>query len=129
MNTLTISEILKTLRKSKGYSQEDVARLIGIGRTSYVKYETGANNPAKKLKELANLYNVSTDYILGIEQSEQTNLQPLSTNYVKAAIITGEIMSLDDDKKIALTIEVLNRMKTMSTEQIKHLNDFLKVMK
>lgn len=129
MNDLTTSEILKTLRKNRGYSQQEVASLIGIDRTSYVKYEKGIIKPTKKLKELANLYNVSTDYILGIEQYEQNNVSSSSNNYVKAAIVAGEIMTMDDEQKISLTIEVLNRMKTMSTEQIKRLNDFLKVMK
>lgn len=62
---MTTGEILKSLRLAKGYSQEDVAKLLHIGRTTYLKYENGDNKPTRKLTELANLFGVSTDYILG----------------------------------------------------------------
>jgi transcriptional regulator with XRE-family HTH domain len=56
---------LKKLREAKGLSQEEVAKIIGVGRTTYLKYETGENKPTRKLKELSAFFNVSTDYILG----------------------------------------------------------------
>ena len=62
MNT---GERLKRLRTERGYSQEDVAKLIGVGRTTYLKYENGDNKPTRKLKELSALFNVTTDYLLG----------------------------------------------------------------
>lgn len=64
---MTIGERLKELRKQRGYSQEDVAKLLGIGRTTYLKYESGENKPSRKLKELASLFGVTTDYLLGRE--------------------------------------------------------------
>lgn len=48
-------------------SQNDVAKILGISRTAYVKYETGESRPVRKLNELSTLFNVSTDYILGNE--------------------------------------------------------------
>ncbi len=61
MNT---GERLRDLRTRAGYSQEDVAKFLGVGRTTYLKYETNENKPTRKLNELASLFNVSTDYIM-----------------------------------------------------------------
>ena len=121
-------KLLKELRKHLNLTQKEVADFLCIGRTSYTKIETGLQDvDSEILTKLSDLFKVSTDQLLGKENYEVP--QSFSKNYVKAATITGEILSMDDEKKIALTIEVLNRMKTMSTEQIKKLNDFLKVMK
>lgn len=60
---------LRELRKAKHMSQTDVANHLGITRTAYNKYESGASAPSRKLRELAQLYHVSTDYILGEEDA------------------------------------------------------------
>lgn len=62
MNT---AEILKSLRKQHGLSQQEVADKLGIDRTTYVKYESGSSKPVRKLSELAALFGVTTDYLLG----------------------------------------------------------------
>lgn len=74
------SERLQALRKARGYSQQDVANLIGVGRTTYLKYENGDNKPTRKINELARLFQVSTDYLLGNTDSpvapDQAPTQP-----------------------------------------------------
>ncbi|WP_037329686.1 helix-turn-helix domain-containing protein [Anaerovibrio lipolyticus] len=60
---------LRELRKIKQLSQEDVAKYLGITRTAYNKYESGDIKPVRKLNELAVLFNVSVDYLLGREES------------------------------------------------------------
>ena len=60
---------LRALREKRGQSQEEIAKLIGVGRTTYLKYESGENKPTRKLKELAALFNVSTDYIMGVSDN------------------------------------------------------------
>lgn len=60
---------LRALRKREGLSQTEVARILGITRTAYNKYESDASAPSRKLRELAQLYHVSTDYILGEEDA------------------------------------------------------------
>lgn len=37
----SIGERLRLLRESKGLSQTEVAKLLGVNRTTYVHYETG----------------------------------------------------------------------------------------
>ena len=69
-------ERLKKLRLSRHMSQADVAKLIGVERVTYLQYEKGTNKPVRKLKELANLFNVSIDYLLG-----NSDTFPVTENY------------------------------------------------
>ncbi len=57
---------LKELRKEKGLLQKEVAQIIGVSTQSYNYYETWTNKPDPDiLIKLANLYEVSIDYLLG----------------------------------------------------------------
>ncbi|MDD7676928.1 MAG: helix-turn-helix transcriptional regulator [Anaerovibrio sp.] len=80
MNENITGKRLRTLRLDKGLSQDEVAKIIGVGRTTYSKYESGDNKPVRKLKELSELFNVSTDYLLGNEKAPDTHpdLPPLT---------------------------------------------------
>ena len=56
---------LSELGKDSGYTQEDVGVLLKVGRNSISNYEKGVNEPSlSTLVMLADLYNVSTDYLL-----------------------------------------------------------------
>lgn len=56
---------LRELREQRRFSQQKVADYLGISRTAYNKYESGAIRPTRKLERLAALFGVSVDYILG----------------------------------------------------------------
>lgn len=59
---------LRQLRTNKKLTQKDVAEFLGVDRTTYVKYETGASEPNfETLQRLATFFGVSTDYLLGTE--------------------------------------------------------------
>lgn len=61
---------LKELRLAKGLNQQEVAEMLGIGRTAYGAYELGDNvPPLSKMIMLAEFYNVSLDYILYKEET------------------------------------------------------------
>lgn len=75
----TISERLKKLRKLNNLSQDDVAKYLGIQRTTISQYESGdLIPPTLNVIKLAKLYNVTTDYILCYELNiEKINI-PIS---------------------------------------------------
>ncbi len=60
---------LRALRLEHDLSQEEVAKKIGISRPAYVNYENGKSRPVRKLKELSDLFNVTTDYIMGLSDN------------------------------------------------------------
>ena len=58
---------LRDLREDKDMSQTTLAQTIGMSQTGYSKYETGENDvPTSVLIKLADYYNTSVDYILGL---------------------------------------------------------------
>ena len=69
----TTGQRLRMLRESRGQSQDEIAKLIGVGRTTYLKYESGENKPTRKLKELSDLFQVSSDYIMGLSDAPTTD--------------------------------------------------------
>lgn len=53
-------------RTLAGYTQEEIASLLGISRSTYAAYETGRNEPdITTLIKLATLYKISLDYLVG----------------------------------------------------------------
>ena len=61
----TTANRLRLLREAKQMTQKEVAECLRITRAAYNKYESGASRPVRKLKKLSKLFNVSTDYIMG----------------------------------------------------------------
>ncbi len=60
-------ERIKNLREDNDYTQEYVAQYLGTSQTMYARYERGANElPIRHLISLSKLYNVTTDYLLGL---------------------------------------------------------------
>lgn len=66
----TTGERLRKLREEKRLSQGDVAKLINLSRSAYVAYETGRSRPIRRINELCQLFDVSSDYILGKDTNE-----------------------------------------------------------
>ncbi len=58
---------IKDLREDRDFSQAVIAKVIKTTQQHYSKIETGKSDiSGEKLKLLAEFYNVSADYILGL---------------------------------------------------------------
>lgn len=58
---------LKRARKAAGYTQQYVADYIATSRSNIAKYENGTLEPnIETIGQLAELYNVTADWLLGI---------------------------------------------------------------
>ena len=61
-----LSERLKRLRQSMHLSQEQLARLLGVDRSTISSYESNVRQPPlDTLSRIADVFGVSTDYLLG----------------------------------------------------------------
>lgn len=61
-------DILRIERIKRGWTQEDVAKMLNMARASYAQYETGKNMPTtENIIKLAEIYRLSTDYLLGVD--------------------------------------------------------------
>ncbi len=62
---------LRDLREDKDLMQKQVADILGIDQRVYSNYETGKREiPTRFIVKLAEFYDVSADYILGISSKK-----------------------------------------------------------
>lgn len=64
--------IFKDMRKKKGLTQVELAKLLNVQQTTVSKWEVGRATPDYPvLIKLAELFEVSIDYLLGAEKQEK----------------------------------------------------------
>lgn len=106
------SDRLKQLRKMHGITQEQLAAIIGVERSSIGKYEGKSQIiPSDDVKtKIADYFNVSTDYLLG------------RTDF------PGPVQAppVSDD---ALRAEVLDLMADLSDQDFQRVLDFVAGLK
>lgn len=57
---------LKELRKEKGFSQLEIAKMLSMSKMAVSHWEKGNSEPSiEQLKVLAQLFDVSIDYLVG----------------------------------------------------------------
>ena len=79
--------ILKTLRLRKDMTQAQLANKLGLTKSVISAYETGLRLPSYDiLIHIARIYNVSTDYLLGIEKKQEIDLSGLSQEETNALL-------------------------------------------
>lgn len=106
-DTNITAQRLRELREAKGLSQNEVAKLIGVTRTAYLHYETGRYKPVRKIKELCNLFNVTSDYILGtdvetVDKKEVDKKKPADLEKFlnqSEIMFDGEVMKLSEEDR------------------------------
>lgn len=66
--TNKFTENLKNERNRRQMTQQEVAEILKITKQQYSLYETGKRTmPIEKIVKLAKLYDVSIDYLVGVE--------------------------------------------------------------
>ena len=61
---------MRDLREDADLTQAQVAAILGTSQTMYARYERGANElPIHHLIKLCELYQVSSDYFLGLRDT------------------------------------------------------------
>ena len=76
---VNLSTKLKTLRQQHNLTQSELANKIGTSKSVICAYENGSRRPSfEVLVKLALLFNVTSDYLLGIEQKSSIDLSGLT---------------------------------------------------
>ena len=74
-----IADKIKALRESRGMTQAKLARQLGITRSGVNAWEMGLSVPSTQyVVDLALFFNVSSDFLLGIDSSFTLNVEGLS---------------------------------------------------
>lgn len=117
-----ISVIIKELRLKKGWSQDELAERLGMNRVNISNYERGIikSIPSSTLKKLADVFDVSSDYLLGQSEdyskpkSEFLNRMELSEDDLLnqyMLVLDGEIVSDDERRYIVSFLRTVRSMR------------------
>ncbi len=78
-----IADKIKALRESRGITQAELARQLGVTRSGVNAWEMGLSVPSTQyVVDLALFFKVSTDFLLGIDSSSTLNIEGLSDSDV-----------------------------------------------
>ncbi|BAS28060.1 helix-turn-helix domain-containing protein [Limnochorda pilosa] len=101
---------LRQLREAKGMTQQDLGALIGVTKNSISSYERGVRTPEfHLLLRMADVFGVSTDYLLGHTERDVSPDQRLAL----LAIELGENGATDED--VRLILELLKCRRRISS--------------
>lgn len=76
-----IADKIKTLREQLRMSQSELARKIGITRSSVNAWEQGISVPSTSyIVQLSEIFKVSTDYLLGVDTSSSVSVVGLTND-------------------------------------------------
>ena len=68
---MTYLERIRALREDKDYTQAYMAKQLNIAQNTYSQYENGIRQlPIETLIKICKLFNVSSDYILGLSSKK-----------------------------------------------------------
>ena len=85
---------LKSLRKEIGKTQDEMSKALRIQRSTYGEYERGRIMPSTdRIKDLADYFGVSTDYLLG-KTNFTTHEEKASTISSSDIIDVSSVMNL-----------------------------------
>ena len=102
------SQILSELRKQKKLTQNEMAKILGIARTTYSSYEQGRRMPDTDLQNtIADYFGVSLDYLHGRAEKQNASKQKKTVTVESAldSIMTSDGKKLsEDDKRVAADI-------------------------
>lgn len=92
---MAIGNVIVELRKERGISQKKLADAIDIGQSTIAQIELGRNEAtAATIRKLATFFDVSADYLLGLEDDFGARTPPI-------AAPMGDSMTADERELIA----------------------------
>lgn len=120
---------LKEVRTKKGFTQDEAAKRLGITFQALSNYERDVRDPdTALLKNMAELYGVSTDFLLDIKTEPETSeatLQRISS----ALAIDSDLAKFWDEMVKRDSLQVLLRqVKDLPDETIRRIVKYIKIV-
>ena len=89
----TLSERIKTLRLEAGLTQAELAKKCGLSRSAVNGWEVGVSVPSTQyIIELAKIFHVSTDYLLGMDMGAAVYVDGISEKNVAVLSYLAEML-------------------------------------
>ncbi|MFU0833050.1 MAG: HTH-type transcriptional regulator ImmR [Oscillospiraceae bacterium] len=114
MTKIRINERLRELRIKSGYTQNQIAKILNIDRSTYSYYEIGKTTPdISVLMTLSKIFNISISELL----ADESNAHPVADSNTKRNYVSGKknsshIYELSPQEK-----ELVGLFRTCTNEQ------------
>lgn len=103
---MAFAERLKELRKQAHLTQVELAKLLGIGQSSYADWERGKKKPTQgNLVKIAQILNVSVDYLVGNSDNTEDGLDNIEL------LFRMNSKGLTDEEKATFKKELIEFME------------------
>ena len=105
-----LGDRLRAIRKEHGLTQQNIADVLGVDRTTYTVYEGGSITPSPAtLVKLSQIYNVTVGYLIGVEENH-SELRKIPDEKQEKKLLSSDPISLlkKEEKELMLYFRVLS---------------------
>ena len=105
-----LGDRLRAIRKEHGLTQQNIADVLGVDRTTYTVYEGGSITPSPAtLVKLSQIYNVTVGYLIGVEENHP-ELRKIPEEKQMEKLLSSDPISLlkKEEKELMLYFRVLS---------------------
>ena len=105
-----LGDRLRAIRKEHGLTQQNIADVFGVDRTTYTVYEGGSITPSPAtLVKLSQIYNVTVGYLIGVEENHP-ELRKIPEEKQREKLLSSDPISLlkKEEKELMLYFRVLS---------------------
>lgn len=124
---MNFAQRFKELRKSNKKTQEEIAKILSVSKSTVAMWETDKRTPDfDKTKEIADYFNVNLDYLMGRESEKQEMIHEKILLTQQELAMLQMYRNKDDDEQIRKLFELLafyNLKYTESLEEQKNETD------
>jgi transcriptional regulator with XRE-family HTH domain len=110
----TVGNNIRSLRHQRGWSQEDVAKRLGISIPAFSKIETGITDVnLSRLEQIASIYEINIVQLLGLNLSE-TEKQYSGMNTIQKKLNERDVEIAHLQRKVIELYEELHNQKNVA---------------
>lgn len=80
--SMALGERIRLIRLEKEMTQEELGKLLSVGKSTISQYETNKSTPdAATISKIADIFNTTTDYLLGRTNNPSNMVSDRKTQY------------------------------------------------
>lgn len=105
-----LGDRLRAIRKEHRLTQQNIADVLGVDRTTYTVYEGGSITPSPAtLVKLSQIYNVTVGYLIGVEENHP-ELRKIPEEKQREKLLSSDPISLlkKEEKELLLYFRVIS---------------------
>ena len=119
-----IGKKLKKMRTELGLTQDDIAEVLSMNRTTFYKYENGAAvPPVNVLMKLAALFNVPVSVMLNDDNTLRFNSPERDDVDADTGSVSDFTQLNRDEKKLILKLRLMNADKKARIKELIYSDD------